>query len=141
MQDALDWQSQAEERASWADYSWQSVYFGACAVLYSVEPDRAIGAKLRYFADSHMRSENGIKRTPCGMTFVTEWGSCRHAAGAAAIMASYARHLAAKDPEAAAAILKFAQSQVRTCVWAAIAGMPGAVHTTTLGRCQYDARG
>lgn len=116
MQDALDWQMQAEERATWPDYSWQSVYFGACALLYSVEQDKAMAAKLRYFADSHMGSENGIKRTPCGMTFVTEWGSCRHAAGAAAIMAVYARHLAAKDAEAAAAILKFAQSQARTLV-------------------------
>ena len=68
--------------------------------------------KLEYFATSHLDAQNGIQRTPCGLTFVTEWGSCRHAAGAAAVLAVYARHLAPTDSQQAAKLLDFARKQV-----------------------------
>jgi hypothetical protein len=101
------------ERADWADYSWQSVYFGGCALLHSIDNDRDAAEKLAYFASCHMNATNGIKRTNCGLTFVSEWGSCRHAAGAAAIIAYYARHIAASNREQAAAALQFASRQAR----------------------------
>lgn len=114
MQNAKDWQQRAAGKSMYPDYSWQAVYFGATALLWSRTLDPCFGDKLAFFADSHMNSENGINQTPCGMTFVCEWGSCRHAAGAAAIMALYAKGLLkvnAEDPRAVSA-LDFAQRQV-----------------------------
>jgi hypothetical protein len=67
--------------------------------------------KLDYFAQSHLQVQNGIQRTPLGLTFVTEWGSCRHAAGVAAIMAVYARGLRTHDAHRAAEMLRFAEQQ------------------------------
>jgi hypothetical protein len=71
------------------------------------------GERLEYFARSHLNLENNIKRTPCGMNFLTEWGSCRHAAGCAAMLACYARTLRKKDAARAADILDFARKQAR----------------------------
>lgn len=47
--------------------------------------------KLEFFVSSHLQASNGIKHTPKGLTFVGEWGTLSHAAGAAAIIALYAR--------------------------------------------------
>lgn len=98
------------------DYSWQAVYFGATALLWSRTLEPCFGDKLDFFAKSHLNCENGIKRTPCGLTFVCEWGSCRHAAGAAAVLALYARGLlkANADDENAVRIMEFAKHQVCT---------------------------
>ena len=154
------WQGKSEAKAWWSDYSWMHVYFGACAVLWTVKQDErcalhsrcftndcsyvhlttssarcwstvrmvhgsaarsracqcrecSIGQKLDYFALSHLRCKNCVKNTPCGLTFITEWGSCRHAAGCAAVMAVYARQLRERDAARATEILDFARKQVR----------------------------
>jgi hypothetical protein len=90
------------------------VYFGATAVLYDKTGDDFYAERLAYFADSHLNSKNGIKRTPCGLSFVTKWGSCRHAAGCAGILAVYARGLMKKTPDSKEGheILEFAEKQV-----------------------------
>jgi hypothetical protein len=74
----------------------------------------SMAERLEYFAKSHLDCENNIKRTPCGLAFVTEWGSCRHAAGAAAILAVYARLLRKKNAARADSVLDFARKQVLT---------------------------
>ena len=68
---------------------------------------------LDYFATSHLDVTNGIRRSPQGLTFITEWGSLRHAMGATAVLASYARYLRPRHPERAAKIAEFAEQQVR----------------------------
>jgi hypothetical protein len=65
------------------------------------------------FATSHLLERNGPVTTPGGLTFVDKWGSCRHAAGAAAIMAIYARILNRSDPRLARRVAQFAEQQVR----------------------------
>ena len=54
-----------------------------------------------------------MRRTPLGLAFVSEWGSCRHAAGVAAVFAMRARQVAADDLIAAQELLAFAEQQVR----------------------------
>ena len=39
MQEAYEWKAQCEEAGQWADYSWNAVYYGAVALLYSMHPD------------------------------------------------------------------------------------------------------
>lgn len=69
--------------------------------------------KLKFFADSHIGATNGIRQTPLGLTFVNEWGTLRHAAGAAGILAIYARGIEAKGEMAMAQeIMAFAEHQV-----------------------------
>lgn len=138
MQEAKEWEAKSEEKRWWSDYSWGQVYFGATAVLYERTGDAFYAERLAYFADSHMNSKNGIKRTPCGLSFVTKWGSCRHAAGCAGIIASYARGLLKADPKSAeaAAMLEFAESQVRVfarCLLRSGAAHPGVVLKQGLG--------
>jgi hypothetical protein len=70
------------------------------------------GEKLHYFAQSHLETKNGVRRTPCGLTFVSKWGSNRHAAGAAAILACYADGLVGINQPVAQAVMGFARSQV-----------------------------
>eukprot|EP00892_Ulva_mutabilis_P003515 jgi/Ulvmu1/1535/UM011_0265.1 len=114
LQTAKMWQEKAVDKSYYPDYSWQSVYFGATALLWSQTLDPCFGEKLDYFAKSHLNSENGIQRTPCGMTFVSEWGSCRHAAGAAAVLAIYAKGLLKSNPEdeVASNVMDFGQRQI-----------------------------
>ena len=89
-------------------------YFGGVIALFSEDRTNAdLAAKLDFFVNCHFERQNGIKRTPKGLTFVNAWGSLRHAAGAAAILARYARSLLSSDVERAAKILDFAESQVR----------------------------
>lgn len=114
VQEAQQWEVKSEQKQYWSDYSWGQVYFGATAVLYDCTGDAFYAKRLAYFADSHLNSKNGIKRTPCGLSFVTKWGSCRHAAGCAGILATYARGLLKKNPKSPVAleILNFAERQV-----------------------------
>lgn len=71
--------------------------------------------KLEYFADSHLDAKNSINRTPKGLTFVSKWGSLRHAAGAAGILGVYSRGLKNRGQKAKAdKIMKFAEHQVRS---------------------------
>lgn len=115
MQNAKMWQQKADDTSYHPDYSWKALYFGATALLWSHTQDPCFGDKLHFFANSHLNSQNGIQRTPCGLTFVCEWGSCRHAAGAAAVMAIYAQGLlkSNSDDEYAATVMDFARRQVR----------------------------
>lgn len=115
MQQALEWEAKSEKKRWWSDYSWGQVYFGATALLYERTGEDFYAERLAYFADSHLNSKNGIKMTPCGMTFVTKWGSCRHAAGCSGILATYARGLLKADPKSkeGAEILTFSEKQVR----------------------------
>lgn len=114
VQEAKEWEAKSEKKRYWSDYSWGQVYFGATALLFEHTGDKFCADRLAYFADSHLNSKNGIKRTPCGMTFVTKWGSCRHAAGCAGILAVYARGLLKANPGSKEAldIIKFAERQV-----------------------------
>lgn len=73
--------------------------------------------KLEFFADSHLRAQGGIKRTPKGLTFVSERGSLRHAAGVSAILAMYAKGLDCMGEEAKSEeLLEFAERQVRKSI-------------------------
>ena len=84
-----------------------------CLVIqFEVIQECRLDAKLAVFADSHLNAKNGIRRTPKGLTFVSEWGSCRHAAGAAAILAVYARGMAPGSRRYAQDVLRFARHQV-----------------------------
>jgi hypothetical protein len=114
LQEAQYWQAESETKRWWPDYSWGQVYFGATALLWMRTKDPQYGEELEYFAESHLNQKNGIKRTPCGLTFVTKWGSCRHAAGAAAVLACYAFGLRQQDPASTRAteVAEFAQGQV-----------------------------
>ena len=68
---------------------------------------------MQFFADSHLDVKNGIQQTPLGLTIVNEYGTLRHASGAAGILAIYARGLEAKGQTAVAdEIMKFAEQQV-----------------------------
>lgn len=68
---------------------------------------------MQYFATSHLDVDNGIRQTPLGLTFVNEWGTLRHASGAAGILAIYARGLEVKGQTAMAdEIMDFAEQQV-----------------------------
>lgn len=87
--DAQRWQGEAEDKSGFPDFSWQSVYFGACAVMFQTCRDDRYREKLQYFLHCHLEQSNGVKQTPCGMTFLSKWGSCRHAAGAAAVLAAF----------------------------------------------------
>jgi Glycosyl hydrolase family 9 len=70
-------------------------------------------SKLAFFAEAHLKKMHGIKRTPRGLTFVSEWGSLRHAAGAASILAIYSRALKSNGRDAEASeIMQFAEHQV-----------------------------
>lgn len=60
-----------------------------------------------------MDLQNGIDRTPKGLTFLTEWGSLRHASGAAAIIAFYSRYVRKQDRKRSQQMLQFAENQVR----------------------------
>ena len=68
--------------------------------------------RLRYFCKSHYTCTHGVSRTPCGLTFMCKWGSCRHAAGIAGIMALYAKIVQETHPADAAAAKEFAMQQV-----------------------------
>jgi hypothetical protein len=69
--------------------------------------------ELQRLADAHLNGANGVKTTPKGLTFVDQWGSLRHAAGVAGVLAGYARVLQAKGQNAQASlIMSFAERQV-----------------------------
>lgn len=128
VQEAEQWQDRASSKQWHADFSWSSVYHGACAVMWLRTHEARYGDKLCYFACSHLEAENGIGRTPSGLTFVSKWGSNRHAAGVAAILACYADGLSEKGCENdAEPIMAFARSQVCHSVEAQI-----AAHVTRL---------
>lgn len=71
---------------------------------------------MDYFTSSHLYVQKGVKRTPAGLTFMSEWGSLRHAAGVAAIIAFYSRSVRVRDSlggrKRADEMLDFAESQV-----------------------------
>ena len=52
------WQGKSEAKAWWSDYSWMHVYFGACAVLWTVEQDERCALPARCFTNdcSHLTS-------------------------------------------------------------------------------------
>jgi hypothetical protein len=70
--------------------------------------------RLREYAESHLHSTNGVRRTPKGLTYVKEWGSLRHAAGAAGIVSLYGRSQLVKGNQAGAEMMEFAEQQVRS---------------------------
>ena len=63
---------------------------------------------LDEFVAAHLQHTDGIVLTPGGLNWVNEWGSLRHASGAAAIMAAYGRDLPADQ---GAELKAFAQKQ------------------------------
>ena len=58
-----------------------------------------------------MQEKDGVEHTPKGLTFVDRWGSLRHAAGVAGVLAGYARAQKGKRSYSAR-IMKFAERQV-----------------------------
>jgi hypothetical protein len=74
----------------------------------------SLDAEIDFFIDSHLNATGGIQRSPKGLTYVSEWGSLRHAAGAAAMLAKLSRFVRS-NPEYAApdAALAIAQQQAR----------------------------
>jgi hypothetical protein len=73
--------------------------------------------ELQRFAEAHLSGTHGVKTTPKGLTFVDEWGSLRHAAGVAGVLAGYARALRAEGQDAEASlIMAFAERQVNPSV-------------------------
>jgi hypothetical protein len=69
------------------------------------------------FANAHLNQTNGIVKTPKGLTFVDQWGSLRHAAGVAGVLAGYARVLRTKNRAVEASpIMALAERQVRPAV-------------------------
>ena len=95
---------------------------------------------MEYFVESHLEAcpgmpNNGIHRTPLGLSYFTPWGSLRHAAGHAAILAHYSRSVrAGGDAKRADAILEHAERQVCACSRQIV---PTHVHSwvTTAGNC------
>ena len=89
-------------------------YFGGICALFTEDPtNKELTDKLDFFVTAHLEQTNGVRQTPAGLTFLNEWGSLRHAAGAAAVLALYARMLADTDATRSREILAFAQRQVR----------------------------
>ena len=104
----------ASSKQYWADYSWGSVYFGACAVMWEDTNDGRYESKLAMFADEWVNARN-TKHTKQGLMYVLPWGPLRHANGGAGILAVYARGLkgqATSMGQSPEEIMAFAEHQV-----------------------------
>jgi hypothetical protein len=118
VQKADQYMQQSGNKQGSPDYSWASVYMGACAVLWQETNESKYEAKLAYFANSQVNALNGVEHTPAGLTYLSQWGPLRHAVGGAGILGIYALGLKksnavsslGQNPEEIAA---FAESQVR----------------------------
>ena len=120
MQEAFAWKAQCEDKGWYPDYSWAQAYFGAVTVLLTSpslneQQREVLIAKMDFFVGAHLEegSNESVRRTPKGLTFMSEWGSLRHACGVAALLARYARYLDSHDMRVAD-VLEFAEQQVRS---------------------------
>jgi hypothetical protein len=117
VQKADQYMQQAGDKQGWPDYSWASVYMGACAVLWQETNESKYEAKLAYFANSHVNALNGVEHTPAGLSYINQWGPLRHAVSDAGILALFAlglkkQNAASSLGQNAEEIAAFAESQV-----------------------------
>lgn len=115
MQKAKMYMTSAKSKEWWADYSWGSVYMGACGVMWQETGEDEYEKKLAFFADEQVNARGTIEHTNQGLIYLQQWGPLRHAVGGAGILAMYARGLkgqmssAGQNPEE---IMAFAEHQV-----------------------------
>jgi endoglucanase len=114
---ALKW-AMAEDRGSHAFYStwigWDNAWYEAAAIMLGEGRDTPAGdlaTYLRAVVDAWV-SGDGIKASPAGQAWLSEWGSNRYAANAAAVALLAARHF----PDEADEYRCFAVSQLHY-VW------------------------
>ena len=104
----------AQSKQHWADYSWGSVYFGACAVMWQATDEGRYEEKLAMFAHKWVNGLD-IAHTDKGLAYILPWGPLRHAVGGAGILAAYARGLegkASSQGQSPEEIMAFAEHQV-----------------------------
>ena len=76
-----------------------------------------------------MSASGGVRHTGKGLVYISQWGSLRHAMGAASIVSLFGRGLKVKGQSSGDAMMEFAERQVR--------GSPSSVPRSRRGYSIY----
>ena len=88
--------------------------------------------RLRSYADSIMNGSGGVRHSGKGLVYISQWGSLRHATGAAGIVSLLGRGLKVRGQNAGDAMMAFAERQVRL-------SLPGFAHARVAVCVSADA--
>ena len=104
---------QQEGGGGYYSFNWDDSNWGADALLAMLTGDADATQSTTQFVQAWVSGSQGVRYTPGGLAWLTEWGSLRHAMNAAFVALVWSQHLQASDPVDANRFACWARGQAR----------------------------